>query len=976
MFLGTPLRKDEDSKLSLSTTVAYNDSRGNTKNAILVKRPDGSVAKARGEAVFHGAFTGGFTAGYHGTVGSKQGFQPAAFVSKRKRGRQEEKEEGRGGAHSVAGLLDDEDRAAGIVAPEETQGLGLGGGEPPRSSEGLFTGGGAGKAAARQFKTDGDLLLEELFTGGGAGKASVAERGVRMRLLRGVCGGPTVDHNGAQDKSAVPVVRAGVRPPPPAAPGEKSSADQQSTAKKRRIVSYDDSSSDSDEQDATGRSGKPQPKRSQLHPPTSFGPQPQHAEPQHPLASALLRPKNALTGGEGGPPAPTFNRNVLLKPPSSSTTGTTTTTTTRGIGVNKLSGAGTTTPSPDDIVSENLRLPETVHFTPPPKNLEDLFRPKNDRHGVGYVQIAAESLRHNRAAFLMAGGGEEEAGGVFDGDLDLGKDDREEYDFALEDEDEAGQQGRMHPSKLRMIGGGASRQLADGREQSDAGPHNRLRDKEQNALSTRGGGVLVDAGAEEEEDGALSFVDGGLLADFHTQAKKKFGKYMFNPHDDIGKTSGFDKGAPLLEEADLALENLLRTFFAKFDVQDAAERAQLLNDKEHRGFSIPNNRSSRGRSSRSRGSSPGLRNKEDDFPYPTAVGHNSRPGGRPGFANVGDPALLARAQALFGASSLTFTKSTAVLESEDKAGLVSVAELRNEEREKGGGPPGAGEENVPPVVGGGGEEKAVDGGTSSVRGTGTGASTADGGGAASSSAVVVPSSSVNAVEGGKAEEYRLKKQAQTVRSDIRYTFWRSHREKRGHKTTDSRSTLTLEEIALFEQVYQLDEKAVRKFGDQAVMSGEIDFFGAFSSGPQGGGMGNMARPTMTNLNLPPGTLRYNFRPHTLVLKKLSLEDPWKGRRFVDNRPDGGLAGRAGAGNAAGGVVGMIGGRGGQGLLTAGLPTAGERAIGGGGVPDGQQGSLGISWGEQDLPPVLRNFLALMTVEGGAVDPTLMGMVFG
>lgn len=41
------------------------------------------VVDSRGNARFHGAFTGGFSAGYHNTVGSKEGFQPAAFVSTR-----------------------------------------------------------------------------------------------------------------------------------------------------------------------------------------------------------------------------------------------------------------------------------------------------------------------------------------------------------------------------------------------------------------------------------------------------------------------------------------------------------------------------------------------------------------------------------------------------------------------------------------------------------------------------------------------------------------------------------------------------------------------------------------------------------------------------------------------------------------------------------------------------------------------------
>ena len=37
----------------------------------------------QGRRRFHGAFTGGFSAGYYNSVGSKEGWQPAAFVSSR-----------------------------------------------------------------------------------------------------------------------------------------------------------------------------------------------------------------------------------------------------------------------------------------------------------------------------------------------------------------------------------------------------------------------------------------------------------------------------------------------------------------------------------------------------------------------------------------------------------------------------------------------------------------------------------------------------------------------------------------------------------------------------------------------------------------------------------------------------------------------------------------------------------------------------
>lgn len=38
----------------------------------------------KGRQRFHGAFTGGFSAGYFNTVGSKEGWAPASFQSSRK----------------------------------------------------------------------------------------------------------------------------------------------------------------------------------------------------------------------------------------------------------------------------------------------------------------------------------------------------------------------------------------------------------------------------------------------------------------------------------------------------------------------------------------------------------------------------------------------------------------------------------------------------------------------------------------------------------------------------------------------------------------------------------------------------------------------------------------------------------------------------------------------------------------------------
>jgi G patch domain-containing protein 1 len=41
------------------------------------------VTDTEGRRRFHGAFTGGFSAGYFNTVGSKEGWTPSTFVSSR-----------------------------------------------------------------------------------------------------------------------------------------------------------------------------------------------------------------------------------------------------------------------------------------------------------------------------------------------------------------------------------------------------------------------------------------------------------------------------------------------------------------------------------------------------------------------------------------------------------------------------------------------------------------------------------------------------------------------------------------------------------------------------------------------------------------------------------------------------------------------------------------------------------------------------
>eukprot|EP00850_Spirogloea_muscicola_P026342 SM006809S21016 [mRNA] locus=s6809:5:812:+ [translate_table: standard] len=72
----------------------------------------GAAAAEEGRRRFHGAFTGGFSAGYYNTVGSKEGWAPASFVSSRSN-RAERREQ------TAFDFLDDDER--GVLAEAALQ---------------------------------------------------------------------------------------------------------------------------------------------------------------------------------------------------------------------------------------------------------------------------------------------------------------------------------------------------------------------------------------------------------------------------------------------------------------------------------------------------------------------------------------------------------------------------------------------------------------------------------------------------------------------------------------------------------------------------------------------------------------------------------------------------------------------------------------------------------------------------------------
>ncbi|KAF4724407.1 G patch domain-containing protein 1, partial [Perkinsus olseni] len=84
------------------------------------------VTDDQGRRRFHGAFTGGFSAGYYNTVGTEEGWTPSTFVSSRrsrKNDKQEEEEGGHDGMKQqrhqrISDFMDEEDYNDGIGADD------------------------------------------------------------------------------------------------------------------------------------------------------------------------------------------------------------------------------------------------------------------------------------------------------------------------------------------------------------------------------------------------------------------------------------------------------------------------------------------------------------------------------------------------------------------------------------------------------------------------------------------------------------------------------------------------------------------------------------------------------------------------------------------------------------------------------------------------------------------------------------------
>ncbi|KAG9450029.1 hypothetical protein H6P81_009994 [Aristolochia fimbriata] len=99
VYYGTPIVREEEMTSRKKKVVA--ESAGQMRSLPSWKQ---EVRDEEGRRRFHGAFSGGFSAGYYNTVGSKEGWTPQSFTSSRK-SRAEVKEQ------SVFSFLDDDEKA-------------------------------------------------------------------------------------------------------------------------------------------------------------------------------------------------------------------------------------------------------------------------------------------------------------------------------------------------------------------------------------------------------------------------------------------------------------------------------------------------------------------------------------------------------------------------------------------------------------------------------------------------------------------------------------------------------------------------------------------------------------------------------------------------------------------------------------------------------------------------------------------------
>lgn len=115
-MIGTPLIQilDQDAKANLSS--ASQQRYKSQKQQI--------VTDAQGRRRLHGAFTGGYSAGYHNTVDSIAGFVPRTFVSNRSQKRGIDDVPSSSFTHKPEDYMDEEDQAEFGIAPKKIRVVG------------------------------------------------------------------------------------------------------------------------------------------------------------------------------------------------------------------------------------------------------------------------------------------------------------------------------------------------------------------------------------------------------------------------------------------------------------------------------------------------------------------------------------------------------------------------------------------------------------------------------------------------------------------------------------------------------------------------------------------------------------------------------------------------------------------------------------------------------------------------------------
>ncbi|XP_064641606.1 G patch domain-containing protein 1-like isoform X2 [Lineus longissimus] len=105
---------EEDTFVTVGTPLELIDDDAVPKRAPALQ--DQTVTDKRGRQRFHGAFTGGFSAGFFNTVGSKEGFIPSTFVSSKSQ--KPETSDGKCGQRPED-FMDDEDLGEFGIAPQK-----------------------------------------------------------------------------------------------------------------------------------------------------------------------------------------------------------------------------------------------------------------------------------------------------------------------------------------------------------------------------------------------------------------------------------------------------------------------------------------------------------------------------------------------------------------------------------------------------------------------------------------------------------------------------------------------------------------------------------------------------------------------------------------------------------------------------------------------------------------------------------------